>query len=181
VALLPWGAAVLVVVSAPAAVWIGVAVHELVLRGRSRLRPFVLVTPVELFRVDYQHGVVIARALADASSFDCVRQYNQRQVYTGTLYRFRFDKALFAVNCRDQAAMAALDGVLARARALKTDDTARARAHEQYRLLPPSPPTGADQRFARPFSPPWQTVMAFYGLAFFIVIFGAIIISRCNR
>src|SRR5438034_270996 len=83
----------------------------------------------------------------------------------------RFGKGLFAVTCRDNASIAALDAVLARARALKGDDAARAAAEERYRLLPPSPPEGAAGGFARPFSQPWQTVMAIYALVFFVLFF----------
>jgi hypothetical protein len=124
---------------------------------------------------------VTAHALADATDFNRVREYDQRQAYTGTSYRFRFGKEAFQVKCRDQARIATLDAVLDRARTLKEDPTARDEVLASLRLLPPSSPAAAKEGWGRPFSPPWQAVMAIYALVFFVLFFGGIIYGRSTR
>src|SRR5438034_1063068 len=81
---------IIAVVFVPLACWTVVVIAEVVRRGRSRIRPFVLVTPVDVVRADYEHGAVSNHALADATDLKVVREYSSKQEYAGTRYTFLF-------------------------------------------------------------------------------------------
>lgn len=158
---------VLVLLTIPASAYCIVCLLELVRRGASQLRPFALVSPVEIIEADYDHGMITRHRLDQATDFNIVQEYGSGQRYKGLRYTFVFGKGGFSLLLKDRAGAEALDAVLAKARALRGDEQGKAAARAQLAVLPEMPASGAksNRPFTRPFSVFWLGVLAVYLLA----------------
>lgn len=173
------GSAVAVIVG-PGCLYVATALLELGRRAKSRLHPFMLVTPVEIISGDYDHGMLIRRRLDEASGF---RLYTSKSKLH---YEFIFEGDQVDLVPPNPAAISSLDAVLEHARRLKNDDSAKSQARTQYGFLPEpgsgisrpyrrastyAPWTDLDRPFTRPTSELWQGVAAIYfAIALIIVI-----------
>jgi len=153
------------IVAALAAVHCLVTLVEILRRQGSRLRPFTLITPIEIITADYDHGMIVRRRLSDATDFKLAREFDSGSGlrYSGTRYNFLFGWDQVSLLVRDSTLQQALDAVLDEARGLAGDEQARAAARTRYQLLPDGLGDTIRQRplivpnrpLSRPFSGTW--------------------------
>jgi hypothetical protein len=172
------GIAVAIIVG-PGFLYVAIALLELARRAKSRLRPFMLISPVEIICGDYDHGMLIRRRLDEASGF---RLYTSKSKLH---YEFIFEGDQVDIVPPNPAAASSLDAVLELARRLKNDESAKSQARAQYGFLPEpgssmsrpyrrastyAPWNDPNRPFTRPTSDLWQGVAAIY-FAIALIIF----------
>lgn len=164
-------AIVLGAIAALPTVWSAVLLVESVRATRSRVRPFVLLTPSSVVRADFDHGFLEAAALRDATDFSTVIQYDGKQRFKCQRYEFKFPGSTMHLEIADAEGIARADEVIARARARQPAPAGDA-------LLPPTPGLArlpALRAFSDPFGAFWLVVAAILCLA---AIVGIIIARR---
>jgi hypothetical protein len=168
--------AAFILITLPAILYFFVVTVELIRSQGSRLRPFTLISPVEIIEGDYDYGVFCRYRLSDVTDFSTVHEYGFAQRYKGLRYKFAFPVGAFSVLLSDRHELATLDAVLSEARSLRDDEPAKTAAFAKYSIF--SEP-GTSQRmaqsqgprlFSRPFSALWIGVGALYMVAFGLLV-----------
>ena len=158
----------------PANLYTLVLIFELLRRSRSRLRPFQLVTPLEIIEGDYDHGMIIRRPLYDATGF---RSFTSAKGWT---FEFTFDWDKVAIICKDRPNYERLTAVLEKARAAKADPALKEKLAVDFTLIPPSQmgltnysSRTPNRTATRPFSELWRAIAAvFIAIALIFVSWG---------
>ena len=146
--------------------WAIVLFVEAVRGGRSSVRPFVLITPAAVLRADFDHGYLEAIRLADATDFEIVNQYDQRQKFRARQYAFKFPNGTINVSVTTPQDIALIDEVLALAR-LPGHDASTAS------LVPTTPGLArlpAMRGFSDPFGVFWLAVGVLLGIAALVAV-----------
>lgn len=165
------GAVVLGSIAVLPTLWAAVLLVESVRAARSRVRPFVLLTPSSVVRADFDHGFLEAAALRDATDFSTVIQYDGKQRFKCQRYEFKFPGSTMHLEIADAEGIARADEVIARARARQPAPAGDA-------LVPPTPGLArlpALRAFSDPFGAFWLVVAAILCVA---AIVGIIIARR---
>lgn len=175
--------AVIVLVVLPSSIYALVCLVELMRSMGSRLQPFVLVTPVELIRGDFDHGTIEFYRLADATQFHVIK-HNRKELR----YEFQFandpSPPLFnpTIKIRDGHGVDIIDGALGYAREIKDDPQAKADARAYYQLIPDDAPAVRRHRpLAQPFSNFWTMGGLLYAVAACILFALAVILGGLGR
>jgi hypothetical protein len=165
---------ILAAVTAPSSLYFLVTSLELARASRSRLRPFTLISPVEIVAGDYDHGMLRLYRLSDATEFSTVHEYGFGQRYKGLRYKFTFPSGAFSLLVPNRRDEGMLDAVLAEARHLRNDPHAKKVASGTYAIFPDGAETSAKPSFAggiwRPFSEFWIGVGAIYLIGFAVLL-----------
>jgi len=141
--------------------WAAVLFVESVRGARSRLRPFVMLTPSSIARADFDHGVLQAARLGDATDFETVLQYDGKQKFKSRRYVFKFPSGTVEFEVADAEGIARVDEVIARARAHESHPEGDAVVPKTPGLIRPP----ASRAFTDPFGKFWLVVAALVGVA----------------
>jgi hypothetical protein len=151
--------------------WTATLVLELRRRAASEVKPFAVVTPIEVVLVEYDTTPVVGAAL------DEVTELARIHADGGALrYVFRGPQPIELIVAGG-AEQAALDGVLDAARRLKGDDAAKRDLRARAGVLPGGAGEAAGLDAGRPFSEFWLLVAGLNCLAVIVAIVAGRVLS----